>query len=297
MRSEGADLEIRYFQETIEPEAAERMVLRMPEGAITISCSPDAFIHADYELHGSASLLPVWRSSVRRHDSILIVTNETPKEIYTASVTVRIPERIKDLEVHSMKGEIDVRECPIDLLVISELGTIHIHGAHNVEASSIQGAITLLNCGSATVNTIDGSVKCTKLSGSLHVETQGGDIQASRIKGNVIALSASGDISVLKPEGRIRLISHGGDIELELAGVFGGGRRTPIPATSISCSSRPMSNSAPKPSQAKSALRERQFHPGPVRGAAPTRSGWVRNGFMLKACSGTLKSSEAKAPL
>jgi len=223
MRSEGADLEIRYFQETIEPEAAERMVLRMPEGAITISCSPDGLIHAEYELHGSASLLPAWRSSVRRHDSILIMTNETPKEIYTANVTVRIPERIKDLEVHSMKGEIDIRECPIDLLAISELGTIHVHGAHTVEASSIQGSITLLNCGSATINTIDGSVKCTKLSGSLHVETQGGDIQASRIKGNVIALSSGGDISVLKPEGRIRLISHDGDIELELAGVFGGG--------------------------------------------------------------------------
>jgi DUF4097 and DUF4098 domain-containing protein YvlB len=80
-----------------------------------------------------------------------------------------------------------------------------------------------LNCGSATVNTIDGPVKCSKLSGSLHVETQGGDIQASRVKGNVVVLTSNGDISVLKPEGRIRLISHAGDVELELAGAFGGG--------------------------------------------------------------------------
>jgi len=223
MRSEGADLEIRYFQETIQPESAERMVLRIPEGAITISNSPDDLIRAEYELHGSSALLSGWKSSIRRHDSILIMTNEAPKDVYTASVTVSIPQRIKDLEVHSMKGEIDIRDCEVDILAISELGAIHVHGAHNVEASSIQGAITLLNCASATVNTIDGPVRCTKLSGSLHVETQGGDIQASRVKGNVIALTTSGDISVLKPEGRIRLISHNGDIELELSDVFGGG--------------------------------------------------------------------------
>ncbi|MFZ3110941.1 MAG: DUF4097 family beta strand repeat-containing protein [Rectinemataceae bacterium] len=223
MRSEGADLEIRYFQETIQPESAERMVLRIPEGAITISSSPDDLIRAEYELHGTSSLLSGWKSSIRRHDSILIMTNETPKEVYTASVTVSVPQRIKDLEVHSMKGEIDIRDCEVDILAISELGAIHVHGARNVEASSIQGAITLLNCGSATVNTIDGSVRCTKLSGSLHVETHGGDIQASRVKGNVIALTTSGDISILKPEGRIRLISHNGDIELELSDVFGGG--------------------------------------------------------------------------
>lgn len=223
MRSEGADLEIRYFQETIQPESAERMVLRIPEGAIIINSSPDDLIRAEYELHGTSSLLSGWKSSIRRHDSILIMTNETPKDVYTASVTVSIPQRIKDLEVHSMKGEIDIRDCEVDILAISELGAIHVHGAHNVEASSIQGAITLLNCASATVNTIDGPVRCTKLSGSLHVETQGGDVQASRVKGNVIALTTSGDISVLKPEGRIRLISHNGDIELELSDVFGGG--------------------------------------------------------------------------
>jgi DUF4097 and DUF4098 domain-containing protein YvlB len=223
MRSEGGDLEIRYFQETIGAEAAERMVLRFPEGKITVNRSSDETIHAEYELHGSASQLSGWHSSVRRHDSIMIISNETPKDVYTASVLVSVPERVRDLEVHSMKGEIDIRDCPIDILAISELGGIHIHGGRNVEASSVQGSITLLNCSSATVNTIDGSVKCSKLSGALHIETQGGDIQASRIKGNVIALTSSGDISVLKPEGRIRLISHSGDIELELAGLFGGG--------------------------------------------------------------------------
>ena len=223
MRSEAADLEIRYFQELIDPETAKRMVLRMPEGAITLGPSPDQNIHIEYEIHGVPSRIVPWKSSIRRHDSILIITNDTPKEIYTANVTVTIPEQLRDLEVHSMKGEIDIRDCGIDILAISELGSIHIHGAKTVEASSIQGTITLLNCGSATVRTIDGSVKCSKLNGSLHVETQGGDIQASRVKGNVVALTTKGDITVLKPEGRIRLISHDGDIELDLAEVFGGG--------------------------------------------------------------------------
>ncbi|HAP54819.1 MAG TPA: hypothetical protein DCQ16_02500, partial [Spirochaetaceae bacterium] len=132
-----------------------------------------------------------------------------------------MPNCVKDLEIHSMKGEIDIRDCESDILAISEFGAVHIHGGRSVEASSVQGSVTLLNCGSATVNTIDGSVKCSKINGSLHIETQGGDIQASRIKGNVIALTKDGDISVFRPEGRIRLISHDGDIELELSGNFG----------------------------------------------------------------------------
>jgi len=226
MRSEGADLEIRYFLETIDPEAAERLVVRIPEGIITVKTSADKLIHAEYELHGNASLIHPWRPSVRRHDRILIFSNETPKDVFTAGVSVSVPSCIKDLEIHSMKGEIDVRDCEADILAISEFGAIHIHGGRNVEASSVQGSVTLLNCGSATVNTIDGSVKCSKINGSLHIETQGGDIQATRVKGNVIALTKDGDVSVFKPEGRIRLISHDGDIELELAGNFGGGEAT-----------------------------------------------------------------------
>lgn len=223
MRTEGADLEIRYVQETIEQEAVERMVVRFSEGALTISASVDGLIHAEYELHGSASGVGRWRSSVRRHDTILILGNDTPKDVYTAAITLGVPAGVKDLEVHSVKGEIDIRDCPVDILAISELGTIHVHGAHNVEASSVQGSVTVLNSASATVNTIDGCVKCSKIAGAIHVETQGGDVQASRVKGNVVVLTKDGDISVLKPEGRIRLISHDGDIELELAPVFGGG--------------------------------------------------------------------------
>jgi len=223
MRSEAADLEIRYFQETVTPETAERMVVRMPEGALTLGASSDDLIHLEYEIHGNVLQISNWKVSVRRHDSILIIANDTPREIYTANVVIKLPPQIKDLEVHSMKGEIDIRDCAVDILAFSELGPIHIHGGRNVEASSIQGTVTILNCMSATVNTIDGSVKCSKLSGSLHVETQGGDIQASRVKGNVVALTTKGDITVLKPEGRIRLISHDGDIELDLGAVFGGG--------------------------------------------------------------------------
>ncbi len=226
MRSEGADLEIRYFQETIDPGVAQRMVLRMPEGTITVSNSQDSSIHAEYELHGSPSTLTSWKSSVRRHDSILILSNDSPRDVFTSNINVQIPSTVTDLEVHTMKGEIDIRDCAIDILAISELGGIHIHGARNVEASNVQGGITVLNCASATINTIDGSVRCTKITGSLHVETQGGDIQASRVKGNVVALTTKGDIAVLKPEGRIRLISHDGDIELELSGTFGGGEAT-----------------------------------------------------------------------
>ncbi|MEW6549495.1 MAG: DUF4097 family beta strand repeat-containing protein [Spirochaetota bacterium] len=223
MRSEAADLEVRYFQETLDPEAALRMVVRLPEGSISLGPSPDGLIHIEYEIHGESSSIAGWKTQVRRHDSILVLTNDAPKDIYTASVQVKVPSRITDLEVHSMKGEIDIRDCPIDILAISEFGSVHIHGARNVEASSVQGTVTILNSAAATVNTIDGSVKCSKLGGSLHVETQGGDIHASRVKGNVVALTAKGDISVMKPEGRIRLISHDGDIELDLAEVFGGG--------------------------------------------------------------------------
>lgn len=223
MRSEGADFDIRYFRETIGLEMAERVVLRIPEGAITVQGSRDDTIGVEYELHGQPAFLEAWSPSVRRHDSILIIANETPKDVHTTSVVLNIPARVKDLEVHSVKGEIDVRDCGANILAVSEMGTIHVNGGLHVEASSAQGSVTLLNCDSATVNTVDGSVKCSRLGGSLHVETQGGGIQASRIKGNVVALSSDGDITVHKPEGRIRLISQKGDIELELSEVFGGG--------------------------------------------------------------------------
>jgi len=159
MRSEALDLDIRYVQERIDPGVAERMVVRMPEGNITIGLSSEDMIEAEYELHGDPERTLGWKASVRRHDSILIISNEIPGDVYTASVSMRIPARIKDLEVHTMKGEIDIRDCPIDILAISELGQIHIHGAKSVEASSVQGSVTLINCGPATVNTIDGAVK------------------------------------------------------------------------------------------------------------------------------------------
>lgn len=223
MRTEGADLDIRYFDETIAPQTAERVVLRVPEGSITVSASSDALIHADCELHGNTADLAEWSVSVRRHDSILILAVETPKDVYATAVSVEIPETVKDLEVHSQRGEIDIRDCRMDILAMSELGNLHIHGVHSVEASSVRGSVTVLNSGSTTVNTIEGGVRCSKISGSLHVETQGGDIQAMHVKGNVVALSTAGDISVIKPEGRIRLVSKAGDVELEISGTFGGG--------------------------------------------------------------------------
>lgn len=223
MRSEGPDLDIRYFREAIDPQAAERLVLRVPEGSIRVQPSEDDSIHLEFELSGNPARLSQWNPSIRHHETILIVTNDCPGEIYTVHTLLRIPPRIKDLEVHSMKGEAEIRDCPIDVLAISEFGGFHIHGARSVEASSVQGSITIQNSGSAIVHTLDGAVKCGGISGSLRIETQSGDIQVLRVKGNVVALSSGGDISVMKPQGRIRLITQSGDVELELTGSFGGG--------------------------------------------------------------------------
>jgi len=223
MRSEGTDLEIRYFQENVDPEIAERFIIRLPEGAIAISNSADDMIHIDCELHGTTSTIPTWKPIVRRHESILVLGSEASADVYTASIEIKVPARVKDLEVHSLKGEIDIRDCPVNVLAMTELGGIHIHGAHSVEASTVQGQITLINCGSISVRTIDGSIRCSKINGTINAETQGGDIQISRVKGNVVALTQTGDISVLRPEGRIRLITRTGDVELELGPVFGGG--------------------------------------------------------------------------
>jgi len=223
MRTEAADLDIRYFDEVITLEGAERVVLRVPEGSIKVSASPDGQIHVDSELHGNVAGLDAWPISVRRHDSILILATDTPQDVYPIAVSFQIPEHVKDLEVHSLGGEIDLRDCKTNVLVSSELGNVHIYGVQGAEVSSVKGTVTVSNSGSTTVNTLEGNVHCSKISGSLYIETQDGDVQASQVKGNVIVLSKNGDVSVIRPEGRIRLVSRAGDIELEVFEVFGGG--------------------------------------------------------------------------
>jgi DUF4097 and DUF4098 domain-containing protein YvlB len=223
MRSEGTDLDIKYMEDKLDAGTAERLVLRLHEGSISITQSADDFIHIELELRGDSQALSAWKPSVRQHESILVLSNETPQEVAITDLKLSVPEKLNDLEIHTIRGDTDIRDCKLDILAITEHGNLHTHGAKTVEASSVTGSISIQNCNSATVRTIDGPIRCSKISGSLSIETQSGEVQVSRVKGNVVALATNGDITVLKPEGRIRLITTGGDVELEVMSSFGGG--------------------------------------------------------------------------
>lgn len=223
MRSEVRDLESGFFSEQFEVEGAERLVLRFPACNVVIAPSPDRRVHVELDLRGTAPSLSAWKPSIRRHESLLVIADECPGETSVHEARINVPEFFRDLELHGGKGDLDIRACPMDILASTSSGELRIEGGSAVEASSVTGHVTLLGMASATVRTIDGPVKCSRIAGHLTVESQGGDVQAEHIGGNIVALAAGGEISVQHPGGRLRLITVSGDVELEIAGPFAGG--------------------------------------------------------------------------
>ncbi len=224
MRTEVMDLESGFFTETFEVGAAERLVLRFPASDLVIVPSQDCQVHMELDLRGGAQALSSWKPSVRRRESLLILADEHGSGGASVSeARIAVPPAFRDLEVHGGTGCIDIRGCPMDILASTHSGELRVTEGASVEASSVSGRITLSGMSSVVVRTIDGSVRCSAVSGHLTAETQGGDLRAEDVRGNIVALSGSGELSVQRPGGRLRLITSSGDVELELAGVFSGG--------------------------------------------------------------------------
>jgi Uncharacterized conserved protein len=212
-----------YYNESLDPGRAERLVLRFPECELIVLPSDDGTIKLELELNGSPSELPGWKPSIRRSESILVVADEPYDEVVATVARVRVPPVFRDIEAHSLSGSIEIRNISADLLADTESGDIRVSGGSSVEASSSEGGVEVENAKRVSARLISGALRCREISDSIDVETESGDIIVESSAGNVVAQSDSGDISVLHPGGRLRVSGGSGDVELELAGRFAGG--------------------------------------------------------------------------
>ncbi|MGB4573221.1 MAG: DUF4097 family beta strand repeat-containing protein [Rectinemataceae bacterium] len=223
MRSEVRDLEPGYYHEDLEPGGAERLVLRFPACDVVVTGTQAHTVHIELDLRGSAAALATWKPSVRRRESLLVIADELSGDVFLSEARIGVPAGFRDLELHGGSGNLDIRDCSLDILASTESGELRVEGGAAVEASSVSGSVMLSGMASAFVRTIAGSVRCSRIGGHLSVESQGGDVQADTIEGNIVALVSSGEISVQRPGGRLRLITVSGDVELEVTGPFAGG--------------------------------------------------------------------------
>ena len=223
MRTEGVDIDFRFFEDVQSVENARRVVLRVSEGDITVSKSEDANLHYYVELEGTPGEIDTWSCKLRHAESIAILEVMDNDYVRVSKCNVTIPSSISDIEVHSSNGSIHVHDISSNVLAITERGTIGITNARFVEASSVSGSIGIEGCEGCSARSIDGMLRCGKISGSVQVELQNGSAVIDQVERNVSAVSEQGKMSVRGVGGRIRLISNKGDIEFEILGLFGGG--------------------------------------------------------------------------
>jgi DUF4097 and DUF4098 domain-containing protein YvlB len=223
MRTEGVDIDFRFVEDVQSIENVRRIVLRVSEGDITVTKSDDAELRYCVELEGASAEIDAWSCRVRHAESIAILDVMANDFVRISKCSVFIPPHISDIEVHSSRGSIQVRDMPSNVLVITEHGNIGVRDAKFVEASSVSGAINIEGSEGCSARSIDGVLKCSRISGSVQVEIQNGSAFIDQVEKNVAAVSEQGKVSVRDVGGRIRLISNKGDIEFEVLGLFGGG--------------------------------------------------------------------------
>jgi DUF4097 and DUF4098 domain-containing protein YvlB len=223
MSTDGHPIEPGYYRESIDPGRAERLVLRFPEGELTVLPSDDGMIKLELELRGNPAHLPDWKPSIRRSEGLLIVADEPYDDVVASVARVLVPRVFRDIEAHSCSGSIEIRELEIDLLAKTESGDIKVSGGVTIEASSSAGGIEIEKAQKVNAKLVSGAFRCRDIADSINAQTKSGDISVETSGGNVVVLSDSGDISVLKPGGRLRVEGGTGDVELEVQGHFAGG--------------------------------------------------------------------------
>jgi DUF4097 and DUF4098 domain-containing protein YvlB len=223
MRAESIDIDFRFIEDIQNIENTRRIVLRISEGEISVTQSEDDQLRYFIELEGASSEIESWSCALRRAESLAILDMSANDFVRIRKCSVFIPKHVSDIEVHSIKGSVQIKDLLANVLAITEDGTVTVSNAQFVEASSVNGAISLERCQGCSVRSISGSLRLSKVSGSVQVEIQNGAAYIDHVEKNVAAVSDQGKLSVRRVIGRIRLISNKGDIEFEVAGPFGGG--------------------------------------------------------------------------
>ncbi len=109
MRTEGVDIDFRFVEDVQSLENVRRIVLRVSEGDITVTKSDDAELRYCVELEGASAEIDAWSCRVRHAESIAldVMANDF---VRISKCSVFIPPQISDIEVHSSRGSIQVRD-------------------------------------------------------------------------------------------------------------------------------------------------------------------------------------------
>jgi DUF4097 and DUF4098 domain-containing protein YvlB len=206
------------------------MVLEKPTGNVVIQGWDQPHVRAESE--GNSS-------TVLRTEKNLKIKSES-------DITLYIPPAIAKISVAGGSGLIDIDKYPNEVAVDSDTGDVNIREAGEVvEASSVQGSITLEDCrgkvslesesGNITVRkaadvrirNVDGTIDLEKSLDDLlkdqtgaptvvevNVETVSGDVVLADIGGNVDVKSSYGNITMERCRGQSISVESGGVLAL-----------------------------------------------------------------------------------
>ena len=223
MRTEGIDIDFRFLEDIQDVEGIRRIVIRVSEGNIIVTRSEDPRLRYFVELQGVPGEIDTWSCRFRRAESIAIIEAIGNDFVRIGKCNIFIPSHISDIEVHSSRGSIEIHDIPANVFAITDRGDISISNAKFVEVSSVNGNIIVDNSEGCSARSINGTIRCSRIAGSVQVETQSSFVLIDQVEKNVAAVCDQGKIITRRVKGRVRLISNKGDIELEVSGAFGGG--------------------------------------------------------------------------
>lgn len=216
-----------FYRFEFEPDNTERIVLRFPNAdTVALPIEKGAAIF-EFELRGPQDLLEGWRPGLHSVEGILVLT-ESEGPVRACDLKVHLPPAIRDLEIHSRTGDIEVKDLPIGVMAETESGNISVSGAISLEAISASGDMDIDGVGTAELRTGTGSLRCVNSRDIVVARSKSGDIDIEDAVGDLFLETGSGEISVARPRGRVRAASHAGDIEIEAPASFGGGEATSV---------------------------------------------------------------------
>jgi len=129
---------------------------------------------------------------VSASESIAIIEVIANDYVRIGKCNIFIPSHISDVEVHSSRGSMEIREIPANVLAISDRGDISISNAKFVEVSSVNGNIIVDRSEGCSARSINGTIRCSRIAGSVQVESQNSLVLMDQVEKNVAAVCDQG---------------------------------------------------------------------------------------------------------
>ncbi|MDP3178947.1 MAG: hypothetical protein Q8M76_13655, partial [Spirochaetaceae bacterium] len=190
MSKDERAIEPGYYSDGIDPGDAERLVLRFPAGDLLVVPCEGEVIRLELSLKGPSDSLPNWALSVRRSEGILVLADQG-SEVVAAEARIYVPALFRDIEAHTVSGNLEIHGIAADLLACTSSGEIRIIGGTTVEVASDSGKVEVEQSGNLTAKVGGGTLRCRDISGTVIAETVSGDIGVESVVGNVVVTSTS----------------------------------------------------------------------------------------------------------